>query len=115
MAYNEHLATRVADVLASELDVVEKKMFGGVAFMVNGKMCVGVVKDELMARLDPNVYEYALRRKGCHEMRFTGKPMKGFVFVGQEGMKTKKDLQYWVDLALEYNRVAKASPRSKRS
>lgn len=86
-------------------------MFGGITFMVNDKMCVGVVKDEIMARIDPAMYEKALKRKGCHEMRFTRKPMKGFVFVGPEGTKGKKNLEYWVGLAVDFNTKAKASKK----
>ena len=79
--------------------------------MVNGKMCVGVSKDDLMVRLDPAVYDVALKRKGCREMDITGKPMRGFVFVSPKGFKTKKDLNYWVELALDFNKKAKASKK----
>jgi len=112
MSYNEQLRDRVKEALHGQKKVVEKKMFGGITFMVNGKMCVGVVKDEIMARIDPAVYEKALKRKGCHEMRFTGKLMKGFVFVSEEGTKSKKDLEYWVGLAVEFNKIAKASKKA---
>jgi TfoX/Sxy family transcriptional regulator of competence genes len=101
----------VREALKGQKRVVEKKMFGGVTFMVNGKMCVGVVKDEIMARIDPEVYENALKQKGCHEMRFTGKPMKGFVFVKLEGIENKKDLIYWIELALAFNKKAKVSKK----
>ena len=111
MSYNAELAARVRDSLKNQKQVVEKNMFGGLTFMVNGKMCVGVAKDELMVRIDPAVYDQALKRKGCHEMRFTGKPMKGFVFVGPEGTKSKKDLEYWIGLALEFNNIAKSSKK----
>lgn len=111
MSYNEQLTIRVREALRNQKKVVEKKMFGGITYMVNGKMCVGVVKDEIMARIDPIIYEKALKRKGCHEMRFTGKPMKGFVFVSPEGTKSKKDLEYWVGLAIEFNKVAKVSKK----
>ncbi len=111
MSHNEQLLNRVRETLRGQKKVVEKKMFGGITFMVNGKMCVGVYKDDLMARIDPSVYEKALKRKGCHEMRFTGKQMKGFVFVSPEGTKAKKDLEYWVGLAFEFNKVAKASKK----
>jgi TfoX/Sxy family transcriptional regulator of competence genes len=114
MAYNEKLAGRVRTALANRRAVEEKKMMGGLTFMVNGKMCVGVLKDELMARIDPEVYEVALRRKGCREMNFTGKPMKGFVFVGPKGTSNKKDLSYWIDLALDFNKKAKASKKRAR-
>jgi len=86
-------------------------MMGGITFMVNGKMCVGVHKDELMARIDPQAYEAALRRKGCREMNFTGKPMKGFVFIGPKGTANKKDLDYWIELALDFNKNIKVSKK----
>ena len=113
MAYDEKLAERVKKVLIHQKTVEEKKMMGGLTFMVNGKMCVGVLKDELMARIDPEVYETALRKKGCREMNFTGKPMKGFVFVSPEGTNNKKDLDYWINLALDFNKKAKASKKRK--
>lgn len=113
MAYNKQLANRVREALVNQKIVEEKKMMGGLTFMVNDKMCVGVLKDEIMARIDPEVYEDALQRKGCREMNFTGKPMKGFVFVSQEGTSNKKDLSYWIDLALDFNKKAKASKKRK--
>ena len=109
MAYDEKLAARVRELLSSKRNVAEKKMMGGLTFMVNNKMCVGILKDELMARIDPEVYESALERKGCREMDFTGRPMKGFVFIGPEGTKSKKELEYWLNLALDFNKRAKAS------
>ena len=109
MAYDEKLAGRVREILSSKRNVAEKKMMGGLTFMVNNKMCVGILKDELMARIDPEVYESALERKSCREMDFTGRPMKGFVFIGPEGTKSKKDLEYWMNLALDFNKRAKAS------
>lgn len=114
MAYNEKLADRIRHSLAAIPGVEEKKMMGGLTFMVNGKMCLGVVGDELMCRIDHDIYEAALTKKGCREMDFTGKPMKGYVFVGEEGMKSSKDLGYWVDLALAFNKKAKASKKPKK-
>ena len=67
-----------------------------------------------MARIDPDVYDSALKRKGCREMDFTGRPMRGFVFVNTDGVKTKKDLEYWLNLALAYNKKAKAAPKRTR-
>ena len=113
MAYDEKLAERVRGKLIGYDKVEEKKMMGGLTFMVNGKMCVGVLKDELMARIDPDVYEVALRRKGCCEMNFTGKPMRGFVFVNSKGTGNKKDLDYWINLALDFNKKAKAFKKRK--
>ncbi len=95
------------------LDVAEKRMMGGLTFMVNGKMCVGIIKNDLMVRLDPSVYDAVLKKKGCREMNFTGKPMIGFVFVGPVGTRTDSDLAYWVDLALDFNKKAKASKKRK--
>src|SRR3989337_193558 len=111
MAYNEKLADRVRTALVHRKAVEEKKMMGGLTFMVNGKMCVGVHDEELMVRLDPDVHENALKRDGCRAMDFTGKPMKGFVFVGPKGMSNKEDLDYWISLALDFNEKAKASKK----
>eukprot|EP01030_Chromulinospumella_sphaerica_P009988 gene9988-9793_t len=80
MAYNEKLNDRIREAMYVFHDVEEKHMFGGTCYMLNGKMCVGVVGDEMMCRIDPDVYASALERKGCREMVFTGKPMKGYVY-----------------------------------
>ena len=111
MAYNEELVKRVSTALAHLKEVEEKKMFGGLTFMVNGKMCVGISNDDLMVRLNPAVYDAALKKKGCRKMDFTGKPMKGFVFVGSEGTKSTKDLENWIDLALDFNNRANVSKK----
>ena len=110
MAYDEKLADRIRRLLP-RAKVEEKKMMGGLTFMVNDKMCVGILKNDLMARIDPDVYESALRKRGCREMNFTGKPMKGFVFVGPKGTSGAKDLKYWLDLALDFNKRAKVSKK----
>ena len=81
--------------------------------MLNYKMCVGVVKDELMCRIDPELYEAALEKTGCREMDFTGRPMKGWIFVDETGMKAKKDFEYWITLALDFNKKAKSSKKKK--
>lgn len=114
MAYNELIAQRIRERLADRDDVREMKMMGGLTFMVNGKMCVGVLQDDLMARINPDAREQAFERPGCREMDFTGKPMKAFVFVGEEGTTHNEDLDYWIGLALEYNKIAKASPKKKK-
>ncbi len=113
MAYNEKLSNRIRESLADMSNIEEKLMFGGVCFMLNGKMCVGVTKDEMMCRIDPEVYQEVLEKKGCREMVFTGRAMKGYVFVSDEGMKTKKDFDYWINLCLEFNSKAKASRKKK--
>lgn len=112
MAYNEKLAAMTRELIAqSENDIEEKAMFGGLCFMVNGKMCVGVEKERLMVRLDPSVYEEAMEKEGCKPMDFTGRIMKGYVFVDADVLSTKKKLEYWVKLALDYNKIAKASKK----
>ena len=88
---------------------------GGLCFLVNGKMCVGVEKDRLMARIDPAIYEKALDRKGCLPMDFTGRPMRGFVFIKAEGLASDRDLASWLDLALEFNPRAVSSKKTKRN
>ena len=114
MAYNEKLADRTREIIAvTHKKVEEKKMFGGLCFMVNGKMCVGVEQQRLMVRLDPEKYDEAMEREGCKPMDFTGKIMKGYVFVDIEALNTKKSLEYWVKLALEFNAKAKASKKKK--
>ena len=113
MAYNEKLSDRIREALVSEKKVDEKIMFGGICFMVNDKMCIGVMKDEMMCRIDPNKREELLEKNGCKEMSFTGKIMKGFVLVEEEVIKTKKDLMYWVNLCLEFNPKAKSSKKKK--
>jgi TfoX/Sxy family transcriptional regulator of competence genes len=115
MAYNEKLATRVRQLIAEHRqNSEEKKMFGGLCFMVNDKMLVGVESERLMVRLDPEKYDQVLLKEGCRPMDFSGKPMKGFVFVDVNALDTKKKLEYWIDLALEYNKVAKASKKRKK-
>jgi len=116
MAYNEHLAARVEKVLKEKrVRFEEKKMMGGLCFMVNDKMCVGIEKDMLMARIDPAIYERALKKKGCHEMDFTGRPMKSFVFIDPIGIDMDKDLEYWIQLSLDYNPKAKSSKKRHAS
>jgi TfoX/Sxy family transcriptional regulator of competence genes len=113
MAYNEQLAKRIRLQMSGQKKIEEKRMMGGLTFMVNSKMRVGVLDDDLMVRLAPEVYEEALERPGCRAMDFTGKPMKGFVFVDPEGTKGTKQLNYWISLALDFNKRAKASKKKK--
>ena len=87
---------------------------GGLCFMVDDKMCVGIVKEELMARIGPDAYEAALQKEGCKEMNFTGRTMKGYVFLEPSAVDLEEDLSYWVQLCLEFNPKAKASKRKKK-
>jgi len=111
MAFSEKISDRIREALVDIPDVEEKHMFGGLCFMVNGKMCIGINDDEMMCRIDPEKELEALDRAGCRKMDFTGRPMKGYVYVNKEGMKTKADFDYWVDLCLEFNQIAKASKK----
>ena len=114
MPYDEKLANRIRELIAAtHSNIEEKKMFGGLCFMVNDKMCVGVEQNRLMVRLDPAVYEEVLEKDGCVPMDFTGKVMKGYVFVDKNVLSTKKQLEYWIKLALEYNKIAKPSKKKK--
>jgi len=116
MAYDTALADRLTDLLTARKVAFESKaMMGGLCFMVDGKMCVGVTKERLLVRLDPAVEADALKKPGCKPMDFTGRPMKGFVFVHPEGYETEKQLRDWLNLALDFNPRAKASKNDQFS
>jgi TfoX/Sxy family transcriptional regulator of competence genes len=115
MAYNEKLADRIRKRLANLKNVEEKEMMGGLTFMVNDKMCVGIIKDELMCRINPSVHETAVEKRGCRTMDFTKRPMIGYVLIEEAGMKSNIDFDYWIDLALEFNNIAKSSKRPKKA
>lgn len=113
MAYNEKLADRVRELIAAagENEVEEKRMFSGLCFMVNKKMCVAVRPDSIMVRLDPTLSEALLENEGAVPMAHSGRVMKGFLFVNEEVLGSKKQLSYWVGLALDYNKIAPASKK----
>jgi len=110
MAYDEKLADRIRQVLAREARVVEKRMFGGLAFLLNGHMCCGVVGSELMLRVDPDAFAEVLRRPHVRPMDFTGRPLTGFVYVEPEGLRSARALARWVALGITY---AKSLPPKK--
>src|SRR5262245_48164054 len=115
MAYDETLAARVESFLVTKKIRRESKhMIGGLCLMVNGRISDGSDKNRLMARIGPNAYDAALKRKGCVPMDFTGKPMRGFVFVNPEGLASENDFRHWIDLALAYNPAAPKSGAKKR-
>lgn len=112
MAYNEHLADRLRQSLNErKVAFIEKKMMGGLCIMVDDKMCVGVIKDDLMARVGPHVYEEYLERPSARVMDFTKRPMKGYLYVNAEGWDSDKELDLWVDQCLEFNKEAKSSKK----
>ena len=96
MAFDPGLAQRIRDTLGDTLGVTERKMFGGLAFMLHGNMFVGVIESTLMARVGLAQYANALAAKHVREMDFTGRPMKGYVFVGAKGLAEDTDLERWV-------------------
>lgn len=91
----------------------EKKMFGGIVFMVDDKMCVGLNKEEMMVRIDPELVEESLKRPGAKIMDFTHKPMKGYLNIMPEGYDMDEDLEYWIQLAVNFNPFAKSSKKKK--
>ena len=97
MAYDGGLAERLREVLADVPDVTEKKMFGGLCLLVSGNMCCGIVDETLMARVGPDQYAESLELPHAREMDFTGKPLKGMIYVDPEGIAEDEDLQAWVD------------------
>ena len=102
MVYNEKLADRIRKVLGKNKNVTEKKMFGGLSFLLNGKMLCGVLKENLVLRISHDEYESAIKKLNVRPMDFTGRPMKGFVYVNQSGSKSDKDLKKWVNLSLNH-------------
>lgn len=104
MAYDENLADRVKGLLKTRRSVIEKKMFGGLCFMVNGNMACGVEKDKLVVRVGPDDYERLLKQKHVRKMDFTGKPLKGFIYVMPESLHRANFLQKWVDRGVEFSR-----------
>jgi TfoX/Sxy family transcriptional regulator of competence genes len=102
MAYDEGLVERLREVYQKHPGIVEKKMFGGIAFMVSGHMSCGVNGERLMVRVGPEQYESALSRPHAVPMDFTGKPLKGFVYVEPEGYESDSDLKSWVRMSLNF-------------
>jgi hypothetical protein len=112
MAYDEETAFRVRNALAVYPRVEEKKMFGGLAFMLRGHMCVGVIGDELMVRVGPGGYEAALNQPHAREMDFTGRPLMGFVYVERAGFVSGAGLDAWVSRGTEF--VLTLPPKDKK-
>ena len=102
MAYDEGLAERIRGILADRHDVSERKMFGGIAFMIRGHMSVGIVKEDLMVRVGPEEHEELVRQPHARPMDFTGRPMKGFLYVASPGLDADEDLERWVGYGLKH-------------
>jgi TfoX/Sxy family transcriptional regulator of competence genes len=102
MAYDETVAQQVRKALTKYPGITEKKMFGGLAFLLRENMCCGIMGNELMVRVGPQGYEAALSRPHTRKMDFTGKPLKGFVYVSPAGFGAKKGLEAWIEKATEF-------------
>ncbi len=111
MARNEKLEARVREALAAISNVEEKVMFSGMAFMVNGKLCIAAGDNELMFRINPDLQETVLEKPGVSEMLRSGKAIKGYVYVHEEALKSRKEFDYWTGLALDYNKQALPSKK----
>ena len=111
MGYNEELSNRVRTALSNVPFVEEKKMFGGITFMVNGKMCISVSKDRIMCRIDPSIHEEAIKRNSVCTVIMNKHEYKGYVYVAQEGIESKEDVDYWIGLSLEFNKKLVVSSR----
>jgi TfoX/Sxy family transcriptional regulator of competence genes len=113
MAYNAALTERIREALLDVKKVEEKRMFRGVTFMVNNKMCITVGDDKIMCRINPLLHDEVIQRKGCEAVIMKGREYKGYVYVHEDSIKREKDLRYWIGLALEFNTIAKASKKAK--
>lgn len=102
MAYNEKLAERIRKVLGKEPGLTEKKIFGGLSFLLNRNMCAGVLEYNLVVGVGPEKYEECLKLPNAKPMDFTGRPMKGFIYVDSDGYKTDKSLLKWIQLGLDF-------------
>lgn len=102
MAYDEELADRVRFALTGREGISEKKMFGGVCFLIRGKMLAGVTKDDLMVRVGPDNHEALLAERGARPMDVTGRPMKGYLYVSAEGLRSDDDLARWVGRGADF-------------
>jgi len=115
MPYNEKLADRIRESLQTMKHVEEKKMFRGLTFMVNGKMCISVSGERLMCRFDPALQDIVAEKRGFEPMIMKGKTYKGFCYVNEYGFGSKKDFDYWVQLCIDFNARAKASRKTGKA
>jgi TfoX/Sxy family transcriptional regulator of competence genes len=115
MSYSEKLANRVKQALSHLPKVEEKKMFSGITFMVNGKMCISVISsNRIMCRIDPGLHEDAVKRNNCQPVVMRGREYKGYIYIHEEDIKTEEEFNYWINLALDFNSKAKASKKKKK-
>lgn len=116
MAYSEALAERVRAVLTNvDHHIEEKRMFGGLAFLVNEKMCINVGEERLMFRTDPVLREELAAKDGCEAVFMRGREYKGYFYVSEDALADEGEFEYWVNLALDFNKRAKSSKRKKEN
>ena len=114
MAYDSTLAERVRDLVYGRAGVREKAMFGGLAFLLDGRMFCGVLGEELLARVGPDGHDAAMAREHVRVMDFTGRPMRGYVFAGPGAVSTRADLARWVDECARFAATLKGAPAARR-
>ncbi len=102
MAFDEGLAIRVREILERNQEAREQRMFGGLCFLLGGNMCCGIVGETLMVRVGPEAYEEALARPHAREMDFTGRPLRGMVYVDPEGIAEDRDLESWIQAGVSF-------------
>lgn len=105
MSYDEKLASRIAESLKDKRGITQKKMFGGLCFLLNGNMLCGIAKGKLVARVGPEAYDKSLKQKHTKPMDFTGKPLRGMVYILPEGTKSKASLKGWIDKSMDFVRT----------
>ena len=114
VAYNEELVSRVRAALAARTDVEEKKMFGGLSFMVAGQMCCGVLKDDMVVRIEPADYEALVAQPGVRPFDFSGRPMQGMLYVANRALADDRVLTEWVQRGTRYIETHPAAPKKKK-
>lgn len=114
MPYSESLAQRLRHLLTGHRGFLEKKMFGGVGFLLHGNMCVGIWKDSLIARIDPDQYESALSQTHVQEFDITGRPMRGWIMIDADGLDAEDQLSHWVHEAIDFVSTLPKKPAGKQ-
>ena len=111
MSYDESIAQRVRAVLANRAEVIERKMFGGLTFLVRGNMCCGVLGSDLVVRVGPEKYRAVLAQPHAREMDFIGRALRGLVYIDRRGINSDQDLRTWVDRGIEFTASLPAKQR----
>jgi TfoX/Sxy family transcriptional regulator of competence genes len=109
MAINEQLTNKIRQAFTDTAEIEEKRMFSGIAFMVSGKLCVSVGNNRIMCRVDPHLHDELIRKPGCTTVIMKGRDYRGYIWVDESVLTTKKQINYWVNLALDFNPKAKAT------